>query len=85
MKRGRERYGIEITTEFLTDLRNLVATGRAQLQYRTSLRCSVYTATHNNITVRFVYDCHRKSIVTFLPLVDGKDYLEKTGSFGDIQ
>jgi hypothetical protein len=68
-RRALERYGMEVGNGTRQQIINAIRQGRSTHVESQSHRISVHDVTlaHEELTVRVVYDKHRKEIVTFLP------------------
>jgi hypothetical protein len=69
--RGWERYGLPLDAAGLDKVVRQIQSGQATFVGRESLRVSIFDVAMEGGTVcRVVYDRHRKSVVTFLPVAD---------------
>ena len=66
--RAKERYDLDLYEQLYRTFVNKVKKGETTLLFRQSARVSVRLLEHLDHTYKVVYDHHRKTIVTFLPL-----------------
>lgn len=69
-KRAKERYDLELNRAKLEELVSMIQNGEAVKYDQRSLRSASYIVIYEFQYLRIVYDRHRKTIVTFLPLPD---------------
>lgn len=65
-----ERYGLQASSADIFAMAKLIAHGQATLLARQSRRVDHWLLDYKGLQLRLVYDRHRRSIITALPLVD---------------
>jgi len=76
-RRACERYGLTFGPETHAKLCTQIKNGRAIFLERQSLRVTMFAVYHDGQWIPVVYDTHRHTIVTFLPLEALKPYTDK--------
>lgn len=73
-RRALERYGIELNSYKRQEIVSMIQTGQAECVRKQSHKVSIFSLQYENKEMIVVYDKHRKTLASFLPIEAKYEY-----------